>query len=174
VSTRTELAALYGVGVDPLGDPGIRDAAGVVLEERLGDDPAARALWWAAYPTWPGSLTQLLAVVQACTVNRHGPQSTGRYDRSLSANSVGDSWRWVCATGEETGTMATMRNNDKSDRPQAEEGSSTDAVLSRIWAKVVNSGTQDGVAALREWRAEADTRRWAQLEAGEMPSEDVS
>lgn len=69
--------------------------------------------------------------------------------------------------------MAAMSNDDRGDRPQA-EGSSADAVLSRMWAQVVNSGTQDGVAALSEWRAEADARRWAQLETGELPSEGVS
>jgi hypothetical protein len=56
---------------------------------------------------------------------------------------------------------------------------STDAVLSRIWERsAANSNeddnTEDGVAALSSWRAEAGTQSWDRLDAAELPPEDVS
>lgn len=51
---------------------------------------------------------------------------------------------------------------------------STDAVLARIWERAAASDTEDAIAALHTWRAGTDTRRWDQLEAAELPSEEVS
>jgi bifunctional DNA-binding transcriptional regulator/antitoxin component of YhaV-PrlF toxin-antitoxin module len=51
---------------------------------------------------------------------------------------------------------------------------STDAVLSRIWERAADGATVEGVADLSMWRADADAQRWEQLEAAELPPEDVS
>jgi hypothetical protein len=51
---------------------------------------------------------------------------------------------------------------------------SADAVLSRIWERAAAHSTEDSVAALSTWRAEAGTQRWDRLDAAELPPEDVS
>lgn len=51
---------------------------------------------------------------------------------------------------------------------------STDAILSRIWERATDDSTEDGVADLSAWRADADTQRWDRLDAAELPPDDVS